>query len=116
MTKLALAVALMIFAVVQGYPQTEAEISDAASKGDWDLVHKLIQQRFETQRNLWEPNVASGSVRSLKPQAGGHVYGEASYSFKTESIVGDKKTENKGGHKIINNDGVVKEYDFEPKL
>ncbi|XP_028175151.1 uncharacterized protein LOC135086714 [Ostrinia nubilalis] len=118
MSKFALLAVLAVLAVAQGYPQKEVEISDAASNGDWNLVHKLIQQRFENQRNLWEPSltIPTGNVRSLKPLEGGHVYGESEYTFRSESNVNGKKTESKGGHRVVNKDGVVTEYDIEPKF
>lgn len=54
------------------------------------------------------------SLRDLKPENGGHVYGEAEYAYHSASNVNGKTTEHNAGHKIINEDGRVKEFDFTP--
>ncbi|CAH0405532.1 unnamed protein product [Chilo suppressalis] len=107
---------LAAFAFVQGSPIQGSDISNAAADGDWDLVHKLIRDRFN-DRTMFEPSISSGSVRSLRPPGpGGHVYGEAEYAFHESSNINGKKTERSGGHKIINDNGKVHEYDFVPKF
>ncbi|CAH0767087.1 unnamed protein product [Diatraea saccharalis] len=106
---------LVVITIVQALPLGETDISNAAADGNWDLVHKLISERFN-DKTVWEPSISSGSVRSLRPPQGGHVYGEAEYAFHESSNINGKKTERSGGHKIINNDGRIHEYDFDPKF
>ncbi|KOB72512.1 Uncharacterized protein OBRU01_12375, partial [Operophtera brumata] len=89
------------------------DIIAAANLGNWDKVQSLLSSKFGTAG--WQP-VPLGNVRSLKPVKGGHVYGESEYTFQSSSDQNGQKTEQSAGHKIINNDGDVKEFDFKPKF
>ncbi|XP_059048071.1 uncharacterized protein LOC131843445 [Achroia grisella] len=111
MSKIVLLLVLVAVAV-QGYPVDD--IASAAARGDWDAVHKLLSLSFDN-KSIWKP-ISSGSVKSLKPLGGGHVYGESEYTFHSSSNVGGQTQEQSGGHKVINNDGKVSEYDFKPKI
>ncbi|KAL4713864.1 hypothetical protein ACJJTC_015518 [Scirpophaga incertulas] len=115
MDKITMFLVLVVFAAVQGLPIGEVDISSAAASGNWELVHKLINEKFH-DRSIWEPTFSSGDVRNLKPIPGGHVYGESQYAFHESSNINGKKTENSGGHKIINDNGKVLEYDFNPQF
>lgn len=53
-------------------------------------------------------------MRDLKPPQGGQVYGEAQFQFHKSSNVNGKVSEDQGGHKVINNNGHVEEFDFTP--
>ncbi|XP_026758992.1 uncharacterized protein LOC113518326 [Galleria mellonella] len=110
MSKIVLLLMFVAVAAVQGYPADD--IASAAARGDWETVHKLLSASFDN-KNIWK-SVPSGSVKSLKPVGGGHVYGEAEYTFHSSSNVGGQTKEQSGGHKVINNDGKVSEYDFKP--
>ncbi|KAM3967460.1 uncharacterized protein ACR2FA_009828 [Aphomia sociella] len=111
MSKIVLLVVLVAVAV-QGYPTDD--IASAAARGDWDTVHRLISASFDNKK-IWAP-VTAGSVKSLKPVGGGHVYGESEYTFHSQTNVGGETKEQSGGHKVINNDGKVSEFDFKPKF
>lgn len=63
---------------------------------------------------MFQP-VVFDAVRNLKPVDGGLVYGEAEYSFRSASNIDGKTIEDAAGHKVINADGKVKEFDFTPK-
>ncbi|MFB9840687.1 hypothetical protein, partial [Actinoallomurus acaciae] len=108
-----LAAVLGAVVIAQAFPASDSDIFAAASKGNWDEVHKLIKDQFN-DKSIWEPNFGSGSVRSLQSPPGGHVFGQSEYTFKTSSNVNGKTSENSGGHRVINNDGKVEEFDFQP--
>lgn len=44
------------------------------------------------------------------------MYGESEVTFHSSSDLDGQKTEQSAGHKIINKDGLVKEFDFKPKF
>ncbi|XP_053618016.1 uncharacterized protein LOC128679652 [Plodia interpunctella] len=110
---------LLVAAACQGFPtDSDSNLANLAARGDWDAVHRLISERFGRQ-DIWAPSSASaavGSVKSLKPVQGGEVYGEAEYTFHSSSNVNGKTMETSGGHKIINNNGRIEEFDFQPKF
>nr|WDD44673.1 seroin 2 [Ephestia kuehniella] len=114
MTKIA--ILLLLVAACQGFPtDSNANLASLAARGDWEAVHRLINERFGRQ-DIWAPAAASGgNVKSLKPVPGGEVYGEAEYTFHSSSNVNGKTMETSGGHKIINNNGRIEEFDFQPK-
>ncbi|KAI8438185.1 hypothetical protein MSG28_010806 [Choristoneura fumiferana] len=60
------------------------------------------------------PQTGVSDVRSLKPQGGGHVYAESDVNFKSSSSNNGQYASQSGGHKVINNDGAVSEYDYKP--
>uniref|UniRef100_A0A2H1WHJ8 SFRICE_017319 n=1 Tax=Spodoptera frugiperda TaxID=7108 RepID=A0A2H1WHJ8_SPOFR len=113
---------------VQGQAPEYAEVIKAAKAGNWDQVQELEQPYDEVQASYneddelnsnlgkqagWKPPLFD-SLRDLKPENGGHVYGEAEYAYHSASNVNGKTTEHNAGHKIINEDGRVKEFDFTP--
>lgn len=53
-------------------------------------------------------------MRNLKPVPDGQVYGEAEYSYHTASNINGQTLEDAGGHKVINNNGKVREFNFTP--
>ncbi|XP_050554719.1 uncharacterized protein LOC118273888 [Spodoptera frugiperda] len=89
-----------------------AEVIKAAKAGNWDQVQELLNSNLGKQAG-WKPPLFD-SLRDLKPENGGHVYGEAEYAYHSASNVNGKTTEHNAGHKIINEDGRVKEFDFTP--
>ncbi|XP_004932379.1 uncharacterized protein LOC101741030 [Bombyx mori] len=113
--KLVLVTVLIVVSVqaVPSFPIGD-ELFDAASSGDWEKVHELINSKLN-ENDSWKP-VSAGSVKSLKPIPGGHVYGESEYTFHSSSDINGQKTDKSGGHKIINDDGKVYEFDFNPKV
>lgn len=78
--------------------------------------HDTLKLQLKTVYNIFSlQSLTFTNVRDLKPPQGGHVYGEAQYAYHTATNINGQKTEDAGGHKIINNDGKVKEFDFTPK-
>ncbi|KAJ8735369.1 hypothetical protein PYW07_006989 [Mythimna separata] len=102
-----------VIITVQAIPPTYDEILAAARENQWDQVQELLRNNFAKNAEF-KPAVFEG-VRNLKPVDGGHVYGEAEYSFHSASNIDGKTTEDKAGHKVVNTDGKVKEFDFTPK-
>ncbi|XP_075969823.1 uncharacterized protein LOC142972505 [Anticarsia gemmatalis] len=114
MAKIALSLVLVVLAVtVQARPSTYDDIVEAAKAGNWDQVQAFINGNLAEQNSAWKP-VSFNSVRSLKPPQGGQVYGEAEYTFQSSSDFNGQKTHESGGHKVVNNNGKVKEFDFKP--
>ncbi|XP_060803632.1 uncharacterized protein LOC106133522 [Amyelois transitella] len=107
---------LLVTVACQGFPTDPNEdLATLAARGDWDAVHRLINTRF-SRKDIWAPSPEStGNVKSLKPVEGGEVYGEAEYTFHSSSNVNGQKTESSGGHKVINDNGRIQEFDFQPK-
>ena len=102
---------------VQGRPDYTGyndDIVEAAASGDWDQVGKLLTSGLE-EDGIWK-SLALGDVKELKPAPGGHVYGESEFTFHESSDVNGQKSEKSGGHKVINDDGKVSEYDFKPQI
>ncbi|KAF9423259.1 hypothetical protein HW555_001328 [Spodoptera exigua] len=104
------------------------EVIKAARAGNWEQVQKIGQPYDEIQASYNEDDVLNSnlgkqagwmppsfdSLRELKPENGGHVYGEAEYAYHSASNINGRTTEQSVGHKIINEDGRVKEFDFTP--
>lgn len=53
-------------------------------------------------------------IKSLKPVNGGHVYGESNFEYRSATNVDGHTQEQSGGHKVVNKDGVITEYDYKP--
>lgn len=103
---------VVVVITVQGQAPEYAEVIKAAKAGNWDQVQELLNSNLGKQAG-WKPPLFD-SLRDLKPENGGHVYGEAEYAYHSASNVNGKTTEHNAGHKIINEDGRVKEFDFTP--
>ncbi|XP_013177509.1 PREDICTED: uncharacterized protein LOC106124986 isoform X1 [Papilio xuthus] len=117
-----------IFINVEGAPFDQNDISAAAANGDWNTFHRLIQNKFRLARNriedkfkLMRRRLSQGfdfkpnfdSIRSLQPDGpDSNVYGEAQYSFHSSSNVNGQKSEQRGGRRIVNKNGVVEEYEL----
>ncbi|XP_047025801.1 uncharacterized protein LOC124634305 isoform X2 [Helicoverpa zea] len=109
---------------VQGGPVTYDEILAAARQQQFDKVQEFpqsetdsedemqLRSNFGKNTEVWKPSF--NSVRDLKPADGAHVYGEAEYSFHSASNIDGKTSEEHAGHKIINDDGKIEEFDFTP--
>lgn len=103
---------VVVVIAVQGQAPEYEEVIKAAKAGNWDQVQELLNSNLGKQAG-WKPP-SFNSLRELKPENGGHVYGEAEYAYHSASNVNGRTTEQNAGHKIINEDGRVKEYDFTP--
>ncbi|GBP90093.1 hypothetical protein EVAR_66592_1 [Eumeta japonica] len=101
-----------IYKNIKGYPAFDTDIASAAEKGDWDEVHRLLSEEFSLKHNL-RP-LSEAEIRELKPEKGGYVHAEAISTFKSSSNVGGKTMSQSGGHKIINDNGAVTEFNFMP--
>lgn len=111
MAKLLFSIVLVALAVIiQGRPTTHDEIMSAVKAGNWDEFQRLLNQDLAPRS--WKPDF--NSIRNLQPLAGGQVYGEAEYTFHSSSNINGKKNQESGGHKIINDNGKVNEFDFKP--
>ncbi|XP_013177510.1 PREDICTED: uncharacterized protein LOC106124986 isoform X2 [Papilio xuthus] len=106
-----------IFINVEGAPFDQNDISAAAANGDWNTFHRLIEDKFKLMRRRlsqgfdFKPNF--DSIRSLQPDGpDSNVYGEAQYSFHSSSNVNGQKSEQRGGRRIVNKNGVVEEYEL----
>ncbi|XP_068626645.1 uncharacterized protein [Battus philenor] len=95
-----------ILITTEGAPFGQDDIASAAASGDWNLFQKLLSQGVNFQPDF-------EGIRSLQPQGpDSHVYGEAQYSYHSSSNVNGQKSEQRGGRRIINKNGVVEEYDL----
>nr|NP_001299458.1 uncharacterized protein LOC106124986 precursor [Papilio xuthus]BAM18059.1 unknown secreted protein [Papilio xuthus] len=95
-----------IFINVEGAPFDQNDISAAAANGDWNTFHRLLSQGIDFKPNF-------DSIRSLQPDGpDSNVYGEAQYSFHSSSNVNGQKSEQRGGRRIVNKNGVVEEYEL----
>ncbi|CAB3239739.1 unnamed protein product [Arctia plantaginis] len=113
MAKIAsLVVAVVLAVAIQGAPSSFDDIVEAAKSGNWEIFQSLLNANLASNPE-WKP-VDFHSIKELKPPQGGQVYGEAEYTFQSSSDFDGQKTEERGGHKIINNNGKVKEFDFQP--
>ncbi|XP_063899640.1 uncharacterized protein LOC110383862 isoform X1 [Helicoverpa armigera] len=125
MSKFASTLILVVAIIsVQGGPVTYDEILAAARQQQFDKVQEFpqsetdsedemqLRSNFGKNTEVWKPSF--NSVRDLKPADGAHVYGEAEYSFHSASNIDGKTSEEHAGHKIINDDGKIEEFDFTP--
>ncbi|XP_068626640.1 uncharacterized protein [Battus philenor] len=117
-----------ILITTEGAPFGQDDIASAAASGDWNLFQKLFRNKFQSSRRRMDQNIQSmrrrlsqgvnfqpdfEGIRSLQPQGpDSHVYGEAQYSYHSSSNVNGQKSEQRGGRRIINKNGVVEEYDL----
>ncbi|XP_068626641.1 uncharacterized protein [Battus philenor] len=117
-----------ILITTEGAPFGQDDIASAAASGDWNLFQKLMDQNIQSMRRRMDENMQSmrsrlsqgvnfqpdfEGIRSLQPQGpDSHVYGEAQYSYHSSSNVNGQKSEQRGGRRIINKNGVVEEYDL----
>ncbi|KAG6447427.1 uncharacterized protein LOC115441707 [Manduca sexta] len=109
------AVLVLSVVLVQGRPNSgffNDDLVQAAAAGNWDKVQKLLSSSIPTNGS-WEP-LPVANVKNLKPIPGGHVYGESQYTFHSETNVNGETSEKSGGHKIVNDDGRISEFDFKP--
>ncbi|CAH0695028.1 unnamed protein product [Spodoptera exigua] len=103
---------LIVITTVQGQAPEYEEVIKAARAGNWEQVQKILNSNLGKQAGWMPPSF--DSLRELKPENGGHVYGEAEYAYHSASNINGRTTEQSAGHKIINEDGRVKEFDFTP--
>ncbi|XP_047984590.1 uncharacterized protein LOC125225093 [Leguminivora glycinivorella] len=109
MPKFTFVLVILALAVsVQGFPTFEDDVATAAASGNWAKVHEILRRNFAQS---FGPH-AMGDVRSLKPPSGGHVFAEAQSTFEHASSVAGKSSHERGGHKVVNNDGKVAEWDL----
>ncbi|XP_068626644.1 uncharacterized protein [Battus philenor] len=106
-----------ILITTEGAPFGQDDIASAAASGDWNLFQKLFRNKFQSSRRRLSQGVNFQpdfeGIRSLQPQGpDSHVYGEAQYSYHSSSNVNGQKSEQRGGRRIINKNGVVEEYDL----
>ncbi|XP_023944152.1 uncharacterized protein LOC112050192 [Bicyclus anynana] len=98
--------------LVEGSPVFPAEIAEAAKGDNWLQFNKLYSLSLPSLNNGWEQ--LTGSVQSLKPSDGTHVYGHSVAAFKQWQNVDGKVTQNSKGIELENNDGVLTSRVFKP--
>ncbi|CAK1601741.1 unnamed protein product [Parnassius mnemosyne] len=97
----------LLFAAVPGAPLQESDIAVAAANGDWRSFQKLLSQGLHYGENF-------EGIKNLQPQGpGSHVYGEGEYRYYTSTNINGQKSEQRGGRKIVNKDGILQEYDLD---
>ncbi|XP_026732078.1 uncharacterized protein LOC113496892 [Trichoplusia ni] len=109
-----LALCLVGVVIIQGAPSPSSydDVIAAAKAGQWDQVQDLLSSDLAKQE-VFKP-LSFNNVRNLKPVPDGQVYGEAEYSYHTASNINGQTLEDAGGHKVINNNGKVREFNFTP--
>ncbi|KAJ0182711.1 hypothetical protein K1T71_002080 [Dendrolimus kikuchii] len=67
-------------------------------------------------KNLADAKVTPEGVKNLQPIPGGKVFGEAQKTYYTWTTVNGKTTVQSHGHKVINDNGKIVEYEFKPEI
>lgn len=80
------------------------------------VFHLILYNKYITKTLFLLQSLSLGNIKDLKPVQGGHVYGESELTFHESSDINGQKLEQSGGHKVINDDGKVIEYDFKPQI
>ncbi|XP_045492919.1 uncharacterized protein LOC123692239 [Colias croceus] len=102
-------------ALVEGNTFSTQEFLRAAANGDFQTLRKLINPAVGLDN--WPdfgPDL-SVNVESLKPGPDTHVYGKAESSFHSYSNENGRVSKQSGGFGVLNNDGVVSTYKFNPE-
>ncbi|XP_039753405.1 uncharacterized protein LOC120628840 [Pararge aegeria] len=97
--------------LVTGVPLFPSDLIDAVKNNNWDQFRALLNLN-SFARDL--PAVLSGSVESLQPSDGTHVYGHAVSAIKQWSNINGEQSEYSKGLEVENDDGKVTKRIFKP--
>lgn len=82
------------------------------------IVDKILYQdrrvmQISIKYLLFQANFSG--IRDLKPVLGGHVYGKADLTVRSETALNGKTIEESAsGHRVVNDDGHVSEFNIKP--
>nr|AXY94672.1 seroin transcript 3 [Tineola bisselliella] len=105
---------------VQALPYRQNDVASMAVQQKWEELSRLLNERIQARFGLTpvDPNVFQGrhfDIKNLHPTDGGHVYGESKFEYHTATNVNGHEDKHSGGHKVINKDGHVTEFDYTPQ-
>ncbi|XP_034836809.1 uncharacterized protein [Maniola hyperantus] len=103
---------LFAFALlVEGLPAFPRDLAEAARIENWEQFQKLLE--LSSFGVNWPPALA-GSVESLRPSEGTHVYGHSVSAYKNWSNINGNISEDGKGIEVENDDGLVSKRIFKP--
>ncbi|XP_026320154.1 uncharacterized protein LOC113230436 [Hyposmocoma kahamanoa] len=105
-------VAVAVIFTCQAFPAMENDIASAAANGQWDIVQKILEDSYRSKYSLTP--LSQIDLRSYRVNDGEKFYGESDSQFHYSSNVNGKINQRSGGHRIINDNGQVSEYDYKP--